>query len=59
LSDSVLSTIAAALTQKYGHKVSATSRPNPALIAGIKVSIADDVYESSVAGQLSALASAV
>ena len=36
-----------------------TARPNPALLAGLRVHIGDDIYESSVAGQLDALASAV
>ncbi|MCU0793698.1 MAG: F0F1 ATP synthase subunit delta [Opitutaceae bacterium] len=53
-----LSAIAAALGKRYGRAVTTTAKPNPALLAGIRVRIADDVYESSVAGQLQALASA-
>jgi F-type H+-transporting ATPase subunit delta len=51
-----LSAIAAALSRRYGRPVAATAKPNPALLAGLRVRIADDVYESSVAGQLASLA---
>ena len=53
-----LTAIAAALAKRYGRPVTAVSTPNPALLAGLRVSIGDDVYESSVAGQLAALAAA-
>ena len=46
------------MSRKYERRVSTETKENPALIAGIRVRIGDDVYESSVAGQLSALASA-
>ncbi len=59
INDAMLAAIAASMTQKYGRKVAATARPNPALLAGIRVHVGDDIYESSVAGQLAALASAV
>lgn len=54
-----LSTISAAMTKKYGRPVTATAKPNPALLAGLRVQVSDDVYESSVAGQLAALSAAV
>jgi F-type H+-transporting ATPase subunit delta len=54
-----LSAIAAAMTRRYGRPVSAAARPNPALLAGLRVHVGDDIYESSVAGQLAALASSV
>jgi F-type H+-transporting ATPase subunit delta len=59
VNDAMLSAIAAAMTKKYGRTVTATARPNPELIAGLRVHVGDDVYESSVAGQLAALASSV
>jgi F-type H+-transporting ATPase subunit delta len=59
IGDSLLGSIAAAMSRKYGRPVTATARPNPALLAGIRIHIGDDIYESSVAGQLAALASAV
>jgi F-type H+-transporting ATPase subunit delta len=59
ISDTTLSSITAAMSKKYGRTVTATAKPNPALLAGIRVHVGDDIYESSVAGQLAALASAV
>ncbi len=53
-----LEAIAAALGQRYGRPVVALATPNPALLAGLRVRIGDDVYESSVAGQLAALTAA-
>ena len=54
-----LEAIAAALSKKYGRKVTATAKRNDALLAGLRVRVGDDVYESSVAGQLAALGTAV
>ena len=54
-----LSTIAAAMTKKYSRAVTASAKPNAALLAGLRVQVGDDIYESSVAGQLAALAAAV
>jgi len=59
ITDATLATIAAAMTKKYGRTVTATAKPNPALLAGLRVHVSDDVYESSVSGQLAALAAAV
>lgn len=56
LSESVLSAVAGALSRKYGRSISAEFVSNPDLIAGLRVRVADDVYEASVAGQLQALA---
>ena len=57
--DAMLGAIAAAMSRRYGRRVTATATPNPALLAGLRVRVGDDVFESSVAGQLAALASAV
>ena len=59
LDAAVLPQIAAAMTRKYQRPVTATARPNPALLAGLRVRVGSDVYESSVASQLAALSSAV
>ena len=59
INDSVLAGIAAAMTRKYGRKVTGVAERNDALLAGLRVRVGDDVYESSVAGQLAALARAV
>ena len=57
--DAVIQAIGAALTKKYGRTVTATAQPAPALLAGLRVRVGDDVYESSIAGQLAALAASV
>ena len=54
-----LAAIAATMTTKYGRPVTAAARPNAALLAGLRVHVGDDIYESSVAGQLAALSAAV
>lgn len=59
IQSSTLAAITTAMTKKYGRPVTATAKPNPALLAGLRVQVGDDVYESSVAGQLAALAAAV
>jgi F-type H+-transporting ATPase subunit delta len=55
----LLASIAAAMSRKYGRTVTAAAKPNAALLAGLRVHVGDDIYESSVAGQLAALAAAV
>jgi F-type H+-transporting ATPase subunit delta len=59
IDDAMLAAIAAAMTKKYGRPVTATAKPNAALLAGMRVHVGDDIYEASVAGQLAALSSAV
>lgn len=59
ISEATLATIAAAMTKKYVRPVTATAQPNAALVAGLRVRVGDDTYESSVAGQLATLAAAV
>ncbi|MEN9662128.1 MAG: hypothetical protein RL324_1077 [Verrucomicrobiota bacterium] len=55
VNDATLTAIAAAMTKKYGRPVTATSKANPSLLAGLRVKVGDDIYESSVAGQLATL----
>lgn len=59
INDAILASIAAAMTKKYGRPVTSVARRSDALIAGLRVRVGDDVYESSVAGQLATLARAV
>ena len=59
MNDSVLTEIAASMTRKYGRRVNSVSRRNDSLLAGLRIRVGDDVYESSVAGQLTILAAAV
>jgi len=59
VSDATLNGIAASLGRKYGRTVTTVTQANPALIAGLRVRIGDDIYESSVSGQLAELATSV
>lgn len=56
LSDGALRSIEGALSQKYKRVITATARHNATLIAGLRLRVGDDVYESSIAGQLEQLA---
>ena len=51
----VIAQIEKAMTQKYGRPVTATAAPDSSLLAGIRVRVGDDVYESSAASQLASL----
>lgn len=55
LPDEALAAIAASLSKRYNRSITAAATENPALIAGVRVSIGDDVFESSIAGQLESL----
>ena len=59
VSDATLRQIEDAMTRKYRRPVAAVARPNPKLLAGLRVRVGSDVYESSVAGQLAALSAHV
>jgi F-type H+-transporting ATPase subunit delta len=59
LDQSVLDQIAATMTRKYARAITSTAQRNDALLAGLRIRVGDDVYESSVAGQLATLAAAV
>ena len=51
----LLQAIADQLAQKYHRPVTAVAQSNPDLIAGLRIRIGDDVYESTVVSQLAAL----
>ncbi len=59
VSSDVLAAIGGALSQKYHRSISTTASPNDALLAGLRVRIADDIYESTVSGQLDELAASL
>jgi len=59
VSEATLASVATAMSQKYGRKITAVAKQNDSLLAGLRVRIGDDTYESSVAGQLNALAASV
>ena len=55
LAAAVLPQIMQALTKKYQRPITATAELDSGLLAGIRVRVGDDVYESSVASQLASL----
>jgi F-type H+-transporting ATPase subunit delta len=59
IGDALLANIATAMTKKYARKVTSRAQRTDALLAGMRIRVGDDVYESSVAGQLAALAESV
>ena len=59
VSEFTLHNVAAALAAKYGRPIAAVARPAPALVAGLRVRVGDDVYEASIAGRLAGLAASV
>ena len=59
VSDATLATIAAAMTRRYSRPIVSVAKRNDGLLAGLRVRVGDDVYESSVAGQLATLAAAL
>lgn len=59
VSASILQSISDAMTKRYQRPISTLAKPNPSLLAGLRVRVGDDVYENSVAGQLAALAARV
>ncbi len=59
ITPAALESIGAAMSQKYRRPIAAVARPNPSLLAGLRVRVGDDTYESSVVAQLAALGSAL
>jgi len=47
------------LSVSYGRKITAVARENPSLVAGLRISVADDVLDASVAGRLENLSRSV
>lgn len=59
IADSSLQAIAAAMTKRYSRPVAAVARKNDKLLAGLRVRVGDDTFESSIASQLTTLAAAL
>ena len=59
VSAATLKLIESAMTRKYQRPVAAVARPNPKLLAGLRVRVGSDVYESSISRQLAVLSSSV
>ncbi|MBW8780766.1 MAG: F0F1 ATP synthase subunit delta [Verrucomicrobia bacterium] len=57
--EATLQAIASAMTARYQRPVTVSAKPASSLLAGLRVRIGDDVYESSAAGQLAALSASV
>jgi len=55
-SEEALQSIGAELTRIYARNVHVEATENPELLAGLRVHVADDVYDASVRGRLRALA---
>jgi len=47
------------LSDAYGRKITTVARKNPSLVAGLRISVADDVLDASVAGRLENLSRSV
>ena len=54
-----IKSIQSLLTQKYRRIIQIKTKETPSIIAGIKISVADDVYELSVNSRLQLLAKSV
>lgn len=59
VNEKLLADIATSMSRRYSRKITSFAKPNHQLLAGLRVRVGDDVYESSVAGQLAALANTV
>ena len=58
LASGAIAWIISDLSKVYHRPISATSIENPALVAGLRISIGDDVFERSIASQLETLTAA-
>lgn len=56
LTDAQLADIKAALERRFGKRIEATVRVNPALIGGARVTVGDTVLDASVQAKLAAMA---
>ncbi len=59
VSDDALRLIESAMTKKYQRPVAAVAQSNARLLAGLRVRVGSDLYESSVAGRLAAFSASV
>ena len=59
IGETTLRQIEAAMTNKYQRPVTATAKANPKLLAGLRIRVGSDLFESSVSNQLATLSAAV
>ena len=57
LTDPTRQAVQARLEQVHGSGLTYTFRVNPALVGGLRIRVASDIYDGSVAGRLAALES--
>lgn len=55
ISPALAAEVAAAMSQRYGRPIEPVAVASPALIAGVRVRVASDIYENSIASQLASL----
>lgn len=55
LQGSTLEALQAELSRRYGRPIATEVRPNPELLAGIRIRIGDDVWDDNVATHLQSL----
>ena len=55
VSDGTLKLIEGAMSQRYKRVITASAKPNAKLLAGLRVRVGNDIFESSVTGQLATL----
>ena len=58
ISDALVAQIAATMTNRYARPITPATKPTPALLAGLRIKVGDDVYDSSISGALAQLAAA-
>ncbi len=59
LSSGAIESISSQLSAKYGRNIATVTREDPSLIAGLRVVVDCDVYDSSIASALSTLESSL
>ncbi len=55
VTEAVLKSIEGAMSQRYHRPVTSVAKARPDLLAGLRIRVGDDVYESSVSSQLASL----
>ena len=58
VSDALVAQIAAAMTKRYARPIAPATQPAPALLAGLRIRVGDDVYDASARATLQSLATA-
>ena len=58
VSDTLVAQIAATMTNRYARPITPATKPPPALLAGLRIRVGDDVYDASASGALAQLAAA-